>query len=328
MSQTEEHTDGAVPKFVEGDYGMETPQEVDDDGPPPACGTRFCSEWRYVGWFGIQEGSKTLDIPASFGPTSWLARAYKLGALVWIVQTWFFRLFDTNPVPFFFAYLTHWCLTATALWAAVSFVNSLWGPTQPQRNSDETVSTWTKVCWLLYTATANVNFVVVTLFWTIEYDYSAGVPPTYKNLMAHGGTFILCWIDGLIVNRIPFRLKHVPVPMLLAATYVAWLAIHQMLTDIGNPQTSDNDPETNDDLIYGAVNFKENAVFSSVLVVFVVLVYTPLVHLLLWSLSLYSFPCGGCRGMNRRYLSVAAKNDEGAGSEGPCNNNVNVYEKA
>jgi len=80
MSQTEEHTDGAVPKFVEGDYGMETPQEVDDDGPPPACGTRFCSEWRYVGWFGIQEGSKTLDIPASFGPTSWLARAYKLGA--------------------------------------------------------------------------------------------------------------------------------------------------------------------------------------------------------------------------------------------------------
>jgi len=93
-----------------------------------------------------------------------------------------------------------------------------------------------------------------------------------------------------------------PVPVLLATCYIAWLVLHQMVTDIGVPNRSDNDPSTNDDLIYPAVGFEDKKAFSSVLVVAVVFLFVPLIHWLLWSLSLYSLCPFSCRGNNRRYL--------------------------
>ena len=280
------------------------------------CGARCWSEWgRSFGWFSLQDApNKTLDIAASFGPTSLGARFYKVVYMVWMISTLIGKWYRQRDTPWFFlAYLTHWALILATLWSMLSLFNSFWLLPQPA-SPNESVSIRTKISWLLYPMAANMSAIVTVLFWTVEFDYS-GAAPSYWQLMTHGGSCLLTWFEGLAVNRIPMRWKHVLPIMGLGAVYIAWTIIHQLATEIGNPRRSDTDPETNDDLIYGVLDFKENTGFSVILVVVVVFVVIPLLHWSLWALSLYQFPCGGCRGANRRYLSTTA--EAGNGSKQP-----------
>jgi hypothetical protein len=284
---------------------MTTPKVEEDADPDYSCGKRFRAEWgsTYPGWFSLQEGDKTLDIPASFGSTTLPVRVIKFCLMGWTLGTLIYKwsTYSDNP-DFFLAYLTHWGLIFATLWLMTSFVNSLVPPSQPiNKLPHDSISLWTKYSWLMFEVAAQFTFVVTVLYWTL--DYQPGVTKiTYVNLFAHGVDMILVWIDGLVINRIPVRWKHVFLPMFLAACYVAWLVIHQVLTDIGIPGEGDGNPETNDDLIYPAVDFETKTTFSSVLCVMVVLVFVPLVHWLLWGLSL-GCPCQ-CNGSTRRYLSA------------------------
>ena len=135
------------------------------------------------------------------------------------------------------------------------------------------------------------------------------------------GAVVLVWPEGLIVNRIPIRWKHLPVPMLMGACFSAWLAIHQLATDIGEPTKSDNDPDTNDDLLYPAIDFENETVSSVVLCLLLVFVLTPLVHWLLWSLSLFGTPCD-FSGRNRRYVSGGEPDSTSGLEEAKTNDSV------
>jgi hypothetical protein len=276
------------------------------DADPDPCGKRCCAEWSpaYPGWFSIEEGEKTLDIPSSFGPTSLLVRVIKFGLMGWTCATLIVKWYDNRDYPaFFLAYLTHWSLIFASVWLITSFINSLLPPSQPIKLSDS-VSLWTKYSWLMFEVAAQFTLIVTLLYWTLDYEPGVTVL-TYTTIFSHGIHMILVWTDGLLINRIPVRWKHVFLHMFLASLYIAWLVIHQLLTDMGVPGEEDNDPETNDDLIYTAVDFTEKTAFSSVLCVLVVLVLVPLVHWLLWGLSL-GCPCR-CNGSNRRYLSDDSK---------------------
>lgn len=319
-----------LPDFVEPDYGVDIEAPTLKEAEPDPCCARCGSEWKYPGWFSIQEGDRTIDIPASFGPTSLSARIIKFVMMVWFIASlaykWSLPQNDGNEA-FFLAFLSHWSMIFASLWLVVSFINSLVPPSQPKRPSDP-ISLWTKFCWLLFTVAAFFTLITVVLYWAL--DYKPGKPIDYVNIFTHG-LVILIWPEGLILNRIPIRLKHLPLNMFMAASYISWLAIHQMVTDMGVPTRSDTDPDTNDDLLYPAVDFKENTAFSSILCTSVVFVVAPLFHLLLWSLSLYSFPCN-CSGYNRRYVQETKGNGKmGNGSSGDVTGasstaNANVYE--
>ncbi|CAB9498348.1 expressed unknown protein [Seminavis robusta] len=111
------------------------------------CYTRCCMECgsSYPGWFSIQEGDQTLDIPASFAPTSWQARGTKFVMMVWfngtLVYHWWVSYAD--HAAFFLSYLTHWGLIFASLWLIVTFCNSLYPPAQPN-GRDTTVKATTQ----------------------------------------------------------------------------------------------------------------------------------------------------------------------------------------
>jgi len=236
----------------------------------------------------------------------------------------------------------------------MSFVNStILPPSQPTAQTDikngtlitVVTSLWLKITWLLFEVAAHFVMMTILLYWTLQYQPPNPDDPNdnpskmdYINVFTHAGT-IFVWIEGLWVNRIPVKWIHMLAPQFLAALYVCWLAIHQMCTNIGNPQQFDNVEETNDDLMYPSVNFTETPAYSSILVCLVVLVMVPLIHWLLWILSLWNF-CGGgnvtsmglfcnCSGYNRRYVIDDDDNndidndDVEIGHPGSNNNNVN-----
>lgn len=303
------------PKF---DENAHVPIETEPDG----CGLRCTSEWSYPGWFGIEEGGKTIDVPASFGPASLSARLIKLVMAIWFNASLIYKWWTKREHPaFFLSWLTNWAMILASIWLIVSFFNSIFPPTQPKLASDS-VSLRVKISWILFTVACHFTLIVVILYWSL--DYEPGVSSNnYVNLFTHVAT-VFVWPVGLIVDRYPIRWKHLVVPMFLSACYVAWLAIHQELTDIGNPTRSDNDPDTNDDLLYTAVDFEETPLFSSILVVCVVFVVVPLIHLLLWSCSLLSCPCD-YSGRNRRYVKEFGVTSTSGENGGPLTN-VNIYE--
>lgn len=309
-----------IPKLVEPDYDLDTEAPAMEEAEPDPCCKRCGSECSYPGWFSIQEGQKTLDIPASFGPASWQARLIKFCLMVWFNATLIYKWYDNRQYPaFFLAYLTNWSLIFSSLWLIVSFINSMFPPSQPKLPSDS-ISLWTKFSWLLFTVACPFTLITVLLYWTL--DYQPGLSSLgYVNVFTHAGV-LLIWPEGLLVDRIPIRWKHLPLPMFLAACYVSWMVIHQLATNIGVPNKFDY---VDDDLLYPAVDFEEHTAFSSILATLVVFVATPLMHLLLWSLSLYSFPCN-YSGQNRRYLSEYPKDSTESPEESATMTNVNIYE--
>ena len=318
-------------------YGNNNNTNADEaepmESPAPPCGPRCCREWSAAtGWFDVQDGPhQTIDVAASFGPTSLSARLLKFGYMGWMISTLVGKWWLLRDEPWFFlAYLTHWSLIIVVLWSILSFVNSLVPLPQPtttssSENESSSVSFRTKVSWILYPIAAELACIVTLLFWTVEFDYDAGVAPTYWTFMTHGGSFVATWIEGLAIDRIPMRWKHVLPVMLTGAIYIGWTIVHQLATDIGNPRKQDEDPETNDDLIYGVLDYKESTASSIGLVLVVIFVAIPLIHWTLWLLSLYQFPCGGCRGANRRYLSTTDQKRRTSATKGSIGDEESLY---
>ena len=111
----------------------EDPTVTDEGNETETYCHRFKAEWSYDGWFSIQEGNQTIDIPASFGPTSWQARLIKFCLMVWFNATLIYRWYTRRETPLFFlSFLTHINLVLCSLWLIVSFINSLWPPAQPK----------------------------------------------------------------------------------------------------------------------------------------------------------------------------------------------------
>ena len=319
-TMSDEEANNDIPRFVEPDYNLDLTAPAVKEADPDSYCTRLRSEWRYP-WFSIQEGDKVLDIPASFGLTSWTVRLFKFAMMILFNATTAYKWYLKRDHPaFFLAFLTNWGLLFSCLFTIMSFINSMAPPAQPKRPSDS-VSTWIKVTWLLFAVASEFTLIVTLLYWSL--DYEPGAPNNdlgFVNIFTHAGV-LLVWPLGLLVDCIPVRLKHMMVSAFLAACYVLWLVIHQLATDIGNP----NNPETDDDLLYEAVDFKEKTAFSTILVLLVIFVITPLMHLLLWSLSLLSCPCN-CSGYNRRYISETKDKSTTAGTAAESTANVNIYE--
>jgi hypothetical protein len=107
------------------------------------------------------------------------------------------------------------------------------------------------------------------------------------SVLSHGVVAVLVFLDGLFVNSIPLRLRHwfefvMPVDLL----YIIWSVLHSSLVfGIGNPDNQDEDPETNDDLIYTVLDWGQEPAQTGVMAALIVLVLSPVIYLLLWGVS-------------------------------------------
>ena len=248
---------------------------VEDIGGPCACRPSF----RAI------EGSRTIDIPASFSPKSWLAIAGKMANVGVAAFTVYLGL-GKNPEVFWLAYLTNWNVTISTLYLVLSFFNSLLTISGPPVGQ-AIVNYRVKITWILYSLSANIGLVVVIAYWTLLFDGVLNMPTIFP----HGILTAVVLLDGSFINSIPIRLRHyIEFVVPFALLYVLWSYLHGLF-DIGNPDYTDEDPETNDDLIYDVLDWKKQPGMTAIIVVVMVFVLSPILQVLLWTLS----------GFRRRY---------------------------
>jgi hypothetical protein len=109
------------------------------------------------------------------------------------------------------------------------------------------------ITWILFIIGIHTTAVATLLFWILIYDPS-DTTIMFPTIIAHGGLFVLLTLDGLLLNRIPIRVMHwigILVPFDL--TFIGWSIIHDLGTNMGNPDNNDTDISTNDDAIYQGV---------------------------------------------------------------------------
>jgi hypothetical protein len=87
--------------------------------------------------------------------------------------------------------------------------------------------------------------------------------------MDHGGISVLVLIDGLLVNRVPVRLKHIVATWILAIIWMVWSILHD--TAVKQNPYSDNP----DDPLYAILKCEEEPLSAIVLI-----------HIFVWYLSI------------------------------------------
>ena len=257
------------------------------------CCKALVDEWRLRMWSTTDANGKTIDVVATFRPRPpLLTGIIKLGFLVWTAQVVIATLIDfPQPKSFWLAYLTHWGLLLTVLYQALSFSRMILPVSQ------EPVDFLTRFAWGTFTTAAIAEVIVTLLYWTLEYK---GGPVLYLNVMKHGIVLLEIWIDGFVINRIPIRLKQVLWVYILGISYYfLWTGIHSV-SGVGNPIRNDNNPTTDDDAIYGSVNWTKRPAAAAVIAILVLLLGLPLLILTTWFVSTL---------LGRRYIANDDAND-------------------
>jgi len=240
---------------------------------------------------------KIIDVAASFSPPCAHSKnnsnsnnnniAAKVVVVLWkllVVGVQWYTIITRHfmrPHLFFYGYLTSWGLLFSMVYSLFSLANTL----LPIANKEETkqtgidegiVSLRVRLTWAFFNLGAWLEMVVTVLFWVLVYE--GGRVNTYE-LLAHGIIGALVWIDGLLVNRIPVRLRHwFEMGFPLVVLFSAWTYVQGVL-DVEDAD-GDSDP------IYPVLDWEASPWFSLALVSGLVLVFTPMVQLLLVGASL------------------------------------------
>lgn len=239
--------------------------------------------------FRAVDGSRTIDIPASFSPKSWLSILGKF-ATVGVAFATLYLSIGQDPRVFWLAYLTNWNVTISSLYLLVSFLNSFI-PVKGPAVGQTVVNFRVKITWILYTLSANIGLLVTIAFWALI--FSGGM--SMSTVFSHGILTAAVLLDGSVINTIPIRLRHYlefVVPFAIA--FMVWSYVHS-ISGIGNPDYQDEDPETNDDLIYDVLDWGTDPGTTALVAVVLTFVLSPILQVFLWMVS-------GCR---RRYEATA-----------------------
>ena len=202
---------------------------------------------------------------------------------------------------FFLAYLTNWTYGLACIYLLSSCYHTLQS-TILFRSSKNTNVTWSHTfTWALFSVAAPGEIVVTLGYWGLEWDGTSSAF-FYRNIMIHGVIVAIVLIDGLILNRIPIRLTQYGVLLLYLTAYLIWTVVYE-LAEIGNPYTEGED---SDDQLYSSLNWTESPVSTTVAAAQLLFVVVPIAFAMVYILSLYSFPCGGCTSRaHRRYINDA-----------------------
>ena len=247
--------------------------------PLGVCGW-INAELRSVPSFGVVDANgKTIDLNQSFclgDNNKIIAIKFALWGLTISTLVWGWITYEYPH--WFLAYVSYWTLVYTCVYMSFSLFATI-------RKSPPL---WTvRATWVLYTVAIVHNLLVVLLFWIFEYDPERH-DLDYFRIMSHGGTFVLCLVDGQVVNRVPIRLKHYGILLIFGLLFIAW-TLMQAFTPIDNPWKDEEDDSESLYSLLDWVNQPGQAALISFLSYFCA---APLFLLMFWRLSL----------VGRRYL--------------------------
>lgn len=283
--------------------------------PPRKCYSRFwrditgtcrCSpSIRALDTIYRTDGSsstKIIDVPSSFSPPMNKTTSMKAVTIIWklgVLALELFTLFikigyydDPRWNGFYFSYLTHISLVACIVYSLLSLANTIFP--LPNADADGVVSRRTAFTWIMFNYVGNTQLTVSVLYWGLVYD---GGFPNIGAIFGHGVVLVPVWLDGLLVNRIPVRLRHwfeISLPTYIL--YSIWTVLQsELVFGVENPYD-----EAQKYQIYNVINWVDNPVSSLVYLVVLISFFTTIVQLVLWALSL----------AGRRYIDADAKDED------------------
>ena len=246
------------------------------------------SRWRVernLGWFDLKDwNGRLLDTQRTFAPRpKTLTVTLKFLSLLGVVLAVAYNISTIGylPRPFWMAWYTNWSVVTVMLYQVCSLLCTL----LHKQTNKQNVTLWVKLTWVTYPLAAVPAMAAAVLYWLFVYDGGEdGAGPTALDVIKHGVLAMLVLLDGLFINYIPVRVKHLWLVVIFNVLYIIWNVIHSF-TDIGNPLENDNDPNTDDDAIYEVLNWKERPREAFLYTVLSNVVLVPLLALLLWTLS-------------------------------------------
>ena len=276
------------------------------DGPIQRLKDEWKDPWS---WFGVEDCGRLVDVPESFGSTHTI---FKWLLWLWMTPTLIY-LWTSHPAgAWFLGTLEHWSLLLSVVYATMSLVNAHVRPTQPATLS-EGVNTYLKIFWVTFEVAAHLEALSTFLFWTITIHIQEdGYKIDYSTIALHGAALVAVWFDGMVLNRIPVRIKHYAFCLGFDFIYVIWTIIHSVAgwsNGYDTPDTTAADagklaPEEASDSIYLALNWNDETVQAVLVSLLVLFVIAPILFLFQWALSLYSFPCTWNGSKSRRVIDL------------------------
>jgi len=216
----------------------------------------------------------------------------------------------THP-DFWLAYLTHWGVVFSLAYISTSVGSAVYLHLRPPANTgvlEGGLGLLLKTTWALFAIAFPAEIVITILFWLLEFDGNL----KYVSVMVHGGFAALLLIDGLLLSRIPLRMKQLLLSQAFCFFYILWGGIHAY-SGIGNPYKDDGTQD--DDAIYGSIAWKAKPIDTTILVVGVFFLVNPIVFLVCRLLSRL-LPRRLVRGEENEQLfkgGKSSRNDEEAG---------------
>jgi hypothetical protein len=295
----EQPPDIMIPDYVDNSH---VDREEHETKTVASLWQRFRFELTHPSFFNIQDEvtGRTLDIPESFAPPTCRAFLFELAGLAVVVFTIVDSIVtnDDSSAGFYWAFLSSWGVSLCGLYSIASLVNTMLAARTPQS------ITWRiKITWILYVLALHVSSVATIMYWAVIHDYQEKLH--FIDVFAHGILLLFVIVDGMVVNRIPLKLCFwwgwaIPLDL----SFVAWTLIHDLVTKIGNPNESDNDPTTDDDALYDLLSWKNDWQTTFIWLVIIMFGVGPAVYMLLWSIS-----SGGPCTDRRIYVDTVDEND-------------------
>jgi hypothetical protein len=184
------------------------------------CG-RFCAEFKHPAFAAEEVTGQVIHGPQSFSPAGTCTLLGKTIITAWTVSTLVLGFFSsTSPRAFYFAYLTNVTLAITALYLLLSWWNSLVATTYSTSTSPN-IHPMHTIVWALFAVAAPAEIVVTVGYWAMDWDGTMLTAFDYVNIMVHGGVMILVLAEGLVLNRMPLRLRHYGLLVLYMLAYLS-----------------------------------------------------------------------------------------------------------
>jgi hypothetical protein len=210
-------------------------------------GRRFCSEFSRP-FFSLKEDPLgTLDMPKNFS----IGKGYlsiisllKFGMFGFAIASLGIA-FNRHPEPAFYpAFLTPWGVVYCILYLGGSLILATCSSYSPYR-----CNFILKFTWVFFSIAAVQGICIALLYWAFVWYPDREIH--VDNVMTHGGCVLMVLIDGLIINRISLRIKHMLLTILLATLYLIWSLIQNVVWRY-NPVHDDDD-----DALYDVMKWKE-----------------------------------------------------------------------
>lgn len=199
--------------------------------------------------------TRHLDIERTFSPSPRLpCIGAKIFLMAWTIALLIQSIRKSTHKSFWLAYLTHWSFVFASAYFIASVSSAIYLARRPPSNPgvlEGGVGVLVKSTWILFAISLPTEILVAILFWTLQFDGNAD----YVSIMLHAGIVGLLFIDGIILSRIPLRMKQLLPNLLFCFFYLLWTVIHAF-SGLGNPYKDDGSRD--DDAIYNTIAWKND----------------------------------------------------------------------